>query len=164
MSEQKEQDWKEARINQYTLAEGAKQEIQNNMTELPEIIELERGIAYKQDQLRHIKQPYLDKILECDQLRTGIKLELADKWDVEEKTFECNAGSATLRTTRSLIIRNKQKLIEFLALNKKLSEFIKSFEITKLRKIKDAGLLESEIATWDEKRSISISIKGAKKT
>ena len=158
MNEQKEQDWKEERIAEYAKLETAKQQIQNDMNLDAELNKIETSIKAWLERADRLKKPYFDKTLECEQQQAGIKLELAEKWNIPGKTFGCNAGTATLRTTRSLIIRNKQKLIEFLTLNKKLTEFIKSFEITKLRKIKDAGLLASEIATWDEKRSISISL------
>ena len=158
MSEQKEQDWKETRIVEYArLGEAIEWETyeMDQDSTLRQAIEDYQGLG---ELVKQAKSGYLTKIENMQQQQAGIKLELAEKWNIPEKTFECNAGTATLRTTRSLIIRNKQKLIEFLTLNKKLSEFIKGFEITKLRKIKDAGLLENEIATWDEKRSISISL------
>ena len=103
---------------------------------------------------------YIKNIEALQQQQSGIKLELVDTWgETEDKTFECDAGTAILRTTKSLNIRSKEKLIAFLDLNKKLTEFIKSFEITKLRKIKDAGMIEDEIATWDIKHNVAISIK-----
>lgn len=105
------------------------------------------------------KKIYFDNISKARQQQAGIKLELIETWgDAEDKTFKCAAGTATLRINRSLNIRSKEKLVAFLELNKKLTDFIKSFEITKLRKIKDAGLLEDEICAWDETRSIAIKI------
>lgn len=102
---------------------------------------------------------YFKNIKAAQQQQAGIKLELVDTWgDTEDKTFECPAGTATLRTTKSLHIRSKEKLIEFLTTIKKLPEFVKTFETAKLRKIMDAGLLERDIATWDEKKSIAIKI------
>ena len=103
------------------------------------------------------KKIYFDNISKARQQQAGIKLELVETWgDAEDKTFECPAGTATLRTNKSLNIRSKKKLIESLMQINKLSDFIKSFDITKLRKIKDAGLLEDEIATWDEKKNVAI--------
>ena len=161
MNEQPKQDWKEARIVEYAHTESEKVQTQKNMMLLPEVIELEEEIAYKQDQLCHIKELYLDRILKCEQLQTGIKQELVEKWDIEDKTFECDTGAATLCITKSLNIRNKEKLISLLGIIGKLPEFVKSFETAKLRKIKDAGLLDNEIASWNEKKSIAISIKEA---
>ena len=102
---------------------------------------------------------YRKIIEEAKQQQADLRGELINNWSTKDKTFKCPAGTATLRTTRSLQVKDKGKLIEFLTTLKKLPEFIKSFEIAKLRKIKDAGLLEDEIVTYDELRTVSISIK-----
>ena len=90
--------------------------------------------------------------------QVDLKAKLLSVWGTGDKTFKCPVGTATLRATRSLQVKDKGKLIEFLTTLRKLPEFIKSFEIAKLRKIKDAGLLEDEVAAYDEKRSVTISI------
>jgi len=154
--------WRTDRIAEYARLEneitdeahkmGADSDVNKLVLErvkLNEMIELGRGL-------------YLKNIEAAQQQQAGIKLELAETWsDTEDKTFECDAGTAILRTTKSLHIRSKEKLVAFLELNKKLTEFIKSFEITKLRKIKDAGMLEDEIATWDEKKNVAIKLAEA---
>ena len=105
-------NWRTAQIGEYAQAEAEKIQTQRNMTKIPEVIELEKDIAYKQDQLKHITQTYFDKILQCEQLQTDIKAALVDSWgDAEDKTFECATGTATLRTTKSLHIRSKEKLV-----------------------------------------------------
>lgn len=103
---------------------------------------------------------YQKTIEEAKHQQADLRGELTNNWGTKDKTFKCPAGTATLRTTRSLQVKDKGKLIEFLMTLKKLPEFIKNFEIAKLRKIKDAGLLEDEIATYTELRSVLISIKG----
>ena len=160
MTEERNQNWKPESIAKYAQTEAAKLQILHDITSDAEIYLLSERLAKTEAELATKKQPYLDKILECEQLQTGIKAELVDAWGTtEDKTFECDAGTATLRTTKSLNIRSKEKLVAFLELNKKLTDFIKSFEITKLRKIKDAGMIEDEIATWDIKHNVAISIK-----
>ena len=162
MSDERNQNWKAESIAKYAQTEAVKLQILHDITLDTEIGLLSARLAKTEAELTTKKQPYLDKILECEQLQTGIKAELVDAWGTtEDKTFECTAGIATLRTTKSLHIRSKEKLVAFLELNKKLTDFIKNFEITKLRKIKDAGMLEDEICTWDEKKSVAIEIAGA---
>lgn len=102
---------------------------------------------------------YRKTIEEAKHQQADLRGELVNNWSTKDKTFKCPAGTATLRTTRSLQVKDKGKLIEFLSTLKKLPEFIKSFEIAKLRKIKDAGLLEDEIVTYGELRTVVISIK-----
>jgi len=151
--------WKEKLMAEYANVEMNKQATHENMKTLATRIELEEEIAYKQDQLERLKQPYLDKILECEQRQTGIKDELVKRWDIEDKTFKCDVGTATLRTTKSLHIRNKAKLIEFLSLNKKLSEYVKAFDTSKLRKIRESELIGNDVIDWCEKKSMVIIVK-----
>jgi hypothetical protein len=157
MSEQT-QDWKEERITEYAKLEN---EIAIETHEL--ITDPERNRLIKEKLLLSARIEEVEKIHHknieaAQQQQAGIKVELIDKWYSEDKTFECAVGTATLRTTKSLHIWNKEKLIDFLVTINKLSNFIKSFEITKLRKIKDAGMLEDEIATYDEKKNVAIKI------
>ena len=162
MTEERNQNWKAENITKYAQTEAVKLQILHDITSDTEIGLLSERLIKTEAELATKKQPYFDRVLECEQLQTGIKAELVDAWGAtEEKTFECDAGTATLRTTKSLNIRSKEKLVEFLAILGKLPEFIKTFETAKLRKIKDAGLLEDEVATWDEKKSIAIKIAEA---
>ena len=160
VTDERMQSWRTDRIAEYARLEN---EITLEMNELrndPDLIKLMKEQAKLNDMVALAKGMYAKNIEAFQQQQARIKLELVDTWgDTEEKTFECPAGTATLRTTKSLNIRSKEKLVAFLELNKKLTDFIKSFEITKLRKIKDAGMIEDEIATWDIKRNVAISIK-----
>lgn len=156
--EEQEQDWKETKLIEYESLEreiAATQHEMDTDANLNKLIQernkLDEAIGTK-------RSKYTLDIGREREAQRDIKTELVEEWDITEKTFKCDAGAATLKTTRSLHIRSKEKLLEFLTLNKKLAEFIKSFEISKLRKIKDAGLLENDIATWDEKKSVAISI------
>ena len=152
-------DWNAAQIAEYARLES---EINIQTHEL--VTDPVRNTFIKEatllnEKIKDAEGVYLKSIRAAQEQQTGIKAELVDRWlTTEDKTFECPAGTATLRTTKSLHIRSKEKLVAFLELNKKLTEFIKSFEITKLRKIKDAGMLEDEICTWDEKKTVAIKI------
>ena len=153
-------NWRTDRIAEYARLENEITIQKNEMAYDPGLINLMTKQAKLNDMIALAKGLYTKNIEAAQQQQAGIKAELVETWGTtEEKTFECAAGTATLRTTKSLHIRDKVKLINFLELNKKLTEFIKSFEITKLRKIKDAGMLEDDIATWDEKKNVAISIR-----
>ena len=162
MSEEVKQDWKTERIAEYAKLEKEIVIESHEMDTDPEINRLLKEWEKLGKMIELGKGIYFDNITKARQQQVGIKLELAEKWDIEDKTFECAAGTATLRTTKSLQIRSKEKLIAFLELNKKLTEIVKSFEITKLRKIKDAGKLEDDIAMWDEKKNVAIKIAEVK--
>ena len=154
------QNWRTDRIAEYARLENEINIKMHVMKTDPHLNKLMKEQAKLNDIVALAKGAYTRFIEAAQQQQAGIKAELVDTWgETEEKTFECDAGTATLRTTKSLNIRSKEKLIAFLELNKKLTDFIKSFEIAKLRKIKDAGMIEDEIATWDIKRNVAISIK-----
>jgi hypothetical protein len=157
MSEQT-QDWKTERITEYARLEARKHAWKKNVGDTTFLKNLRGELENARIKLDEAEKPYNEKIDAIAQQQAGIKLELIDRWYGEEKTFECTAGTATLRTTKSLKIQNKQKLIDFLVLNKKLVDFIKTFEIAKLRKIKDAGFLGDEVVSYDETKSIAIKI------
>lgn len=159
MSEEIKQDWKAERIVEYVKLEKQKADSEYLLNNDPKIVELiQKRILLDQD-IAVLEELPRHSITVAEQQQAGIKLELAEGWDVfADKTFECDAGTATLRTTKSLNIRSKEKLIDFLTTINKLPGFIKTFEITKLRKVKDAGLLGDEIVSYDEKKSIAIKI------
>ena len=162
VTDERMQKWRTDRIAEYARLENEIALEMNEMGTDPELIKLMKEQAKLNDMIALLKGTYSKNIEAAQQQQAGIKRELVDTWgETEEKTFECPAGTATLRTTKSLNIRSKEKLVAFLELNKKLTDFIKSFEITKLRKIKDAGMIEDEIATWDEKKSVAIKIAEA---
>ena len=129
----------------------------------PNLDVLARERASLDNKIRQVTSDYQKTIEHAKHQQAGIRAALVDNWGTGDKTFKCPVGTATLRTTRSLQVKDKGKLIEFLTTLKKLPEFIKSFEIAKLRKIKDAGLLEDEIVTYGELRTVIISIKGGNK-
>lgn len=157
------QDWKAERIDAYVKLEKEIAIITHELNIDPELNRLIKQQVALCEMIEVAKAPHFKSIEVAQQQQAGIKLELAEKWDcLPFKEYACDAGIATLRTTRSLHIRSKEKLVAFLELNKKLTEFIKNFEITKLRKIKDAGLLGDEIATYDEKKNVAIKIAEAR--
>jgi len=157
MSEEK-QDWKEERIRLYAKYAKEEARIVQDMETNPKLKEIREAIAAWNKTLNASEEGYKEKITWLQNEQARIKEEFIEKWDITDKTVTCDAGSATLRTTKSLHVRSKEKLVKFLISIEKLPDFIKSFETAKLRKIKEAGLLDNEIATWDEKQSISIKL------
>ena len=158
MSEQRMQDWKAERIEEYVRLEARKHAWEKNIGETTFLKNIRAELENARIKLDEAEKPYHEKLDAIVQQQAGIKLELAEKWGTEDKTFKCAAGTATLRTIKSLKIQSKEKLIDFLMLNKKLVDFIKTFEIAKLRKIKDAGFLGDEVVSYDETKSIAIKI------
>ena len=154
--------WRTDQIAKYARLENEIAIGMNEMGTDPDLIKLMREQAKLNDMIALAKGFYTKTIETARQQQKGIKMELEDSWgDTEDKTFTCDAGMATLRITKSLQIKSKEKLVNFLATLNKLPDFIKTFEITKLRKIKDAGLLDDEIASYEENPSVAIKITEA---
>lgn len=159
MIKETKQDWKVERIAEYAKLEAKRKAMEEHLVNNPDINKLNVEVETARLKLIEAEKPFYESINGFIQQQVGIKQELAEKWDcLPFKEYACDVGVATLRTTRSLHIRSKEKLIDFLTTINKLPDFIKTFEITKLRKIKDAGLLGDEIATWDEKKNVAIKI------
>lgn len=155
-------NWKEERIAEYAKLTTDKDKVTREMESDTEINKLIEHYKNMSDAIATQQYPFLTKVEAIEQQQAGIKLELIEKWDIKEKSFKCDIGEATLRTNRSLHIRDKAKLIEFLISIKKLPEFIKSFETAKLRKVKDVGMLDDDIATYDEKQNVAIKVTAQK--
>lgn len=155
----KQETQKEEALVEYAKLVKEEAKITYDMDTDPKIRIITKAIDELNNTLEERKANYIEKIIPLQEKQISIKADIVDLWCASEgKTFKCDVGSATIKTTRSLCIKSTEKLIDFLISIKKLPEFIKSFEIAKLRKIKEAGLLGNDIATWDEKQSVSIKL------
>lgn len=158
-----EENWKEKLIAEYVLLQKENENILQEMTnnqELSILMGQYREITRKADALKkpyHVRQGNID-----DRVR-HVKELLIESWDIEERTYKCDIGIATLRITKSLIIKNKTQLMQRLSevLTRHFAEaceYIKTFDLTKIRKIKEINLLDDAIVSWDEKKSVAIKI------
>lgn len=163
MSEERAQDWKERGLVEYAKLEKDIATVTHKMDTDPELSSLLKKRNDFDTAIGFVQAPFINTIERAREQQAGIKSEFVSRWDIPDKTFKSHIGTVTMRTTRSLQIRSKERLVNFLLKIEKLLEFIKSFDEPKLRKMKDAGLLEDDIASWDEKRSISIRIREAGK-
>ena len=125
-----------AKDTQISTLEAKKSEIEE------EIIALERG--------------YSDSIGKADALIEEQHHLLLSKWDIAEKTYECEAGIATVRTTKSLKVQNKEGLILTLLDLKKLPEAIRSWNLSYLRKLKEVDLISDMAASYEEHWNVVI--------
>jgi hypothetical protein len=153
-------DWKKEVIDEYisyqkeltyVMRERSEDAILKELTEKKETIERELNEAYK---------PYEAEIADYHQHIEELKQKLLTRWDLESKTFKCGTGSATIRTTKSLIVTDKMalidRLIEILNNKQKAFDCIRSFDLTTIRKYMDVDLIAWSIAHYDEKHSVVI--------
>ena len=151
-----EQNWKERVIGEYIRVENEIAIETREMDNDSALNQLLEDQANLNKMVEAKSEKYVKFLREMRQQQANLKDALESNWDIEDKTFKCDAGAATLRTTKSLHIYDKKRLIEFLTTLNILPDFIKTFEIGKLRKIKGAGLIEDSIANWDETKSVII--------
>jgi len=151
-------EMKEEYIEGYLAFEQRKKEIEEEMAKDPAIVELKAKLKAVTHEIEQKESEYQGSIQLCNVSMLSRKEGLMDLWDIEGKTFKCAVGSATIRITRSLKIDNTEKLISILEKIGKLTKCIKSWDLTYLRKLADAGLFDDEeITHYDEKKNVIIS-------
>jgi len=99
---------------------------------------------------------YIDSIDKVDTLIEEQRNLLIDEWDILEKTYKCEAGTATVRTTKSLKIQDKKGLVQTLMGIGKLPEAIRSWNLSYLRKLKDVDMISDMVATYEEHQNVVI--------
>jgi len=149
-------DWKEELITQYIDLQKERVTLEQARAEDQEIKNVELTMKKVVDMLSALEQPYSTKLLDITQGIEKIKEALIDGWDITDKTYECDGGLATIRTTKSLNIIDKKGLISVLLSISKLPEAIRSWNLSYLRKLKDVDMIEDAIADYDEHQNVVI--------
>ena len=152
-------DWKEEQITDYFELEIEKEALKQEEAEDQELNNVKSTMQKVMDTLSALEQPYLDKRADIDNALATIRETLITTWDITDKTYECDAGTATVRTTKSLNIVDKKGLIAVLLSITKLPEAIRSWNLSYLRKLKDVDMIEDKIAHYEEHQNVVI--KGA---
>lgn len=149
-------DWKEELITDCLELQRERESLEQIRAEDQEIKKLHIEMNTVADMLSALEQPYSDKLLDITCAIEMIHETFKDRWDIAGKTCEYDIGSATIRTTKSLNITDKKRLITILLNIDKLPESIRSWNLSYLRKLKDVDMIEDAIAHYDEKQSVVI--------
>ena len=153
-------DWQEDLITDYVKLERERVRLEQARAEDQEIQNVELTRQKVEDALRTLEQPYSDKLLSITQGIGKIQEAFVEGWGLTDKTYECEAGTATLRTTKALKIVDKKKLISVLLNIGKLQEAVRSWNLSYLRKLKDVGLIEDNEAYFEEHQNVVIKEGG----
>ena len=153
-------DWKEERIGEYcTLST----DIAKLEQSIREDIEIHTLLEKHDEILKRITKIAETRNLDIEEAKRRqavIKGHLLEHWDTEDKTFKCDVGTATVRTTKSLIVTDNfgliDRLTEILGSGVRACECIRTFELSTIRKYMDADLFAEHIAHYDEKRNVII--------
>jgi F0F1-type ATP synthase alpha subunit len=155
-------DWKEVNVISYLELEEEKIETEKEMANSPAIVELKEKLNAIKGEINLREFGYVSNIRNCERAMRSIKEELIKDWDIKDKSFKCAEGDITIRTTRSLKVDNKETLIGILQQIGKLTQSIKGWDLTYLRKLADAGLFdvdkeEMNIMHYEEKKNVVIN-------
>ena len=149
-------DWKEKLITDSIALQKERKTLEQARAEDQEIKNVELTMKKVGDALNALEQPYSDKLLDIARDIEKIQEALIDGWDITDKTYKCDLGSATVRTTKSLNVTDKRELIMTLVGIGKIKEAIRSWNLSYLRKLKDVGMIEDTIAHYDEHQNVVI--------
>ena len=149
-------NWKEEAITRYAELEALKKAVQEAMRNDGDLetAKLAREIA--DADVRAFEQGYTDKIGELEEKIENVRILLQQDWDIKDKTYKCDAGSATIRTTKSLCVLDKSRLIATLIKLDKLPASIRSWDLTVLRKLKDVDLIPDDQVDYEERQNMII--------
>ena len=153
-------DWKEALIADCVVLQKQKELLECERAEDQDILNAEILLHKAMATIKELEQPYYEKITQVTDNIEGIHDKLIAEWDISDKTYECDTGTATVRTTKSLRISDKKQLIMTLLNIGKLPESIRTWNLSYLRKLKDVDMIDDQIASYDEHKNVVI--KGAK--
>ena len=149
-------DWKEEAIKGYISLEVQKQVVELTRAEDKPLKNARLAMETAVAQFSALEESYNTKIEELNTEIGGLHTILQKDWDIEDKTYECDAGSATIRTTKALHITDKKHLMETLLDLGKLPECIRSWNLSYLRKLKDIDLIPEDQAYYEEHQNVVI--------
>ena len=153
-------DWKEVDIISYLELEEEKTAAEREMVNNPAIAKLQEKRNAITEEMNVREFGYRANIHNCESAMHSIKEKLIKEWDIEDKTFKCDVGTATVRTTKSLIVTDNfgliDRLTEILGSGVRACECIRTFELSTIRKYMDADLFAKDIAHYDEKKNVII--------
>lgn len=155
-------DWKETLIADCIVLQKQKAILERERAEDEDILNAEILMNKAIDKITELKQPYGDKINDIIYQIDHLHEALVDRWNITDKTYECEVGTAILRTTKALKIEDKKELISILLNLGKLPESIRTWNLAYLRKLKDVDMIEDTIAYYEEHQNVIIKGVGDK--
>ena len=111
-------------------------------------------------EIRRLSAKYVNVVNDAINEQQMIKMELLDHWDIDGKSFKCDMGSATLRTTKTLEISDQSALLILLFKLERLESAIRTLDTSYLKKLKDADMIPDALAVY--KHSTNVAISGEK--
>lgn len=156
--EEKVEEFKNLEVEK--LSEQAKLSANEKIEELKENIEEMKAEQVRLEvELREKTHPFTEKIAEIETKQAEIKTKISDDWNLKDKTYKANLATVSRRTTTSLVIVDKKKLVDFLVINNQVEKCVKSFDILQLKVFKKSNKLSDEVAKLKPNHTVSIKLK-----
>jgi hypothetical protein len=155
-------DWKETAVEECGVLEKQRSTLLDAEEKDLKLVQKRAQIDRIMLELDELSKPYNAKIDDIDVRIEEIHESFVKNWDIIGKTYECEAGTVTLRTTKALKIVDKKRLITTLLDIGKLPEAIRSWNLSYLRKLKDVDMIENAIAHYDGHQTVIIKGAGDK--
>lgn len=149
-------NWKEEAIAKYAELEAQKKVVIKVMLEDNDLKTARISVENAAAHLSAFEEAYNAKIEELNEEIENVRILLQQDWDIKDKTYKCDAGSATIRTTKSLCVLDKSRLIATLIKLDKLPASIRSWDLTVLRKLKDVDLIPDDQVDYEERQNMII--------
>jgi hypothetical protein len=148
--------WKDELISFCNALQKEKADLEQERAEDQEIVNTKLTMEKVAAKISELERPYTDQISELTEYIEKEHERLIGGWDITDKTYVCEMGTATLKTTKSLKISDKKRLIAVLLNIDKLPESIRSWNLSYLRTLKDVDLIEDSIAFYEEHQNVVI--------
>jgi len=150
-------DWKREKIGDYRALSAIVVDHENDLEndyEIQALRERQKDIAFTIERLSNDREMTIAEAKEEQQM---IKMELLDHWDINEKTYKCDVGSATLRTKKTLEINDQNALLAWLFKLERLESAIRTLDTAYLKKLKDADMIPDAMAYYDTTTNVAIT-------
>jgi hypothetical protein len=140
----------------YVNLQREKEALEQERAEDQEILNAKLTMEKVAAKISVLERPYNDQISEITEDIEKDHERLIEGWDIPDKTYVCGMGTATLKTTKSLKISDKKRLIAVLLKIDTLEEAIRSWKLSYLRNLKDVDMIEDSIAFYEEHQNVVI--------
>lgn len=122
---------------------------------------LQMELAVIGKEMDAISRPYEDKMKPIHAKIAESKLAIAELMTTaEEKTVDLFIATVTMKTTKSVTIKDNVGLVaELVKIKDGVEKGVKAFTLPHIRKLMDVGIVDPKLAEYTEKQTVYIKAK-----
>ena len=118
---------------------------------------IDREIQRLQDEKEEIMSRYTERLTPLSQRISEIEEEFKRMYSGERKK-RLDRLVLNFRETKSLKVRDKQKVVEVLLKNNQVEQGVRSFALSHLRKLADVGVLPEDSYEYERKVNVKVEV------